>query len=690
MAVINTNITSLIGQNNLNKSQSALSTAMERLSSGSRINSAKDDAAGQAIANRMSSQITGLAQAQRNANDGISVAQTTEGALNQVNDNLQRIRELAVQAQNGTNSDDDLESIQNEIGQRLGEINRISDETSFNGVNVLQSDNSLKIQVGANDGETITIDLKQINAETLGLTGFNVDGSGEIANDAATAEDLDIAGFEKADSPSANGSYAWSKTETTGNLDATVADVLGKAETGDKVTATALTNNGTGTAAVSGAYTYSADSDSFSFDAAGVSNEDTIAYMTQGMSSGEMRTASVDIDGSGTAQEIKYDSEGNVFAADDNAALYLDSTGNLTKNSAGSPPAATLENLSDSMTLGAGTQTSTVTATATTNGDSTAINEAQTYAFGALAEGESITVAGRTLTATGAMTDADVANAFQDQFAAASDVTVGTAGTAGSFTMAGTAASGWEATASGNDTVLTYTADFTDQDDLTPQKTTLGAATGGTISFGDTTLTADGGNGFDIGNAEISSANLGSQIANGDSIAIGYGSDPDVTYNVGASGAITSGGVAQHVQADGSLGAADETTATTTYYAHENGNVTDVAGGQVYKNDDGEITMDAVTEGTRTEDPLKVLDNALSQVDTLRSDLGAIQNRFDSAIENLSTSTTNLSAARSRIEDADYAVEVSNMTRAQILQQAGTSVLAQANQVPQGVLSLLG
>jgi len=111
MSVINTNITSMIGQQNLNKSQNALQTSMERLSSGLRINSAKDDAAGQAIANRMSSQITGLAQAQRNANDGISVAQTAEGALNQINDNLQRVRELAVQAENGTNSAEDRQSI---------------------------------------------------------------------------------------------------------------------------------------------------------------------------------------------------------------------------------------------------------------------------------------------------------------------------------------------------------------------------------------------------------------------------------------------------------------------------------------------------------------------------------------------------------------------------------------------------
>jgi len=176
MSVINTNITSMIGQQNLRESQNALSTSMERLSSGLRINSAKDDAAGQAIANRMSSQISGLAQAQRNANDGISVAQTAEGALNQVNDNLQRIRELSVQAQNDTNSLADLQSIQGEINQRLNEIDRISEETNFNGTKVLASDTKLQIQVGANDGETIEVSLEEINAGTLDLKTFNVSG----------------------------------------------------------------------------------------------------------------------------------------------------------------------------------------------------------------------------------------------------------------------------------------------------------------------------------------------------------------------------------------------------------------------------------------------------------------------------------------------------------------------------------
>lgn len=175
--VINTNSLSLLTQNNLNKSQSALGSAIERLSSGLRINSAKDDAAGQAIANRFTANIKGLTQASRNANDGISVAQTTEGALNEINNNLQRVRELAVQATNGTNSDSDLSSIQAEITQRLEEIDRVSDQTQFNGVKVLAENNEMKIQVGANDGETITINLDKIDAKTLGLDSFNINGA---------------------------------------------------------------------------------------------------------------------------------------------------------------------------------------------------------------------------------------------------------------------------------------------------------------------------------------------------------------------------------------------------------------------------------------------------------------------------------------------------------------------------------
>lgn len=159
---INTNVASLSAQNQLNKSQNLSNQALERLSSGLRINSAKDDAAGLAISTRFQSQISGLNVAQRNANDGISLAQTTEGALDEITNNLQRIRELAVQSANATNSDSDRQALDDEVQQRISEIDRISTQTAFNGLKVLDGTfGSAAFQVGANAGETISVDLTQ-------------------------------------------------------------------------------------------------------------------------------------------------------------------------------------------------------------------------------------------------------------------------------------------------------------------------------------------------------------------------------------------------------------------------------------------------------------------------------------------------------------------------------------------------
>nr|WP_299239814.1 flagellin [uncultured Halomonas sp.] len=176
MSVINTNITSLISQQNLTASKGDLTTAMERLSSGLRINSAKDDAAGQAIANRMTAQVTGMNQASRNANDGISLVQTMEGGLNQVNDNLQRIRELAVQAASDTNSTADRASIKTEIDERVAEIDRIAGSASFNGTNLMNAAASLNIQVGANTtaNDTIAVSTVDATSATLGVNGLAV------------------------------------------------------------------------------------------------------------------------------------------------------------------------------------------------------------------------------------------------------------------------------------------------------------------------------------------------------------------------------------------------------------------------------------------------------------------------------------------------------------------------------------
>jgi len=396
--VINTNSLSLITQNNINKNQSALSTSMERLSSGLRINSAKDDAAGQAIANRFTSNIKGLTQAARNANDGISAAQTTEGALSEINNNLQRIRELTVQAASGTNSDSDKSSIQDEIKSRLDEIDRVSGQTQFNGVNVLAKDGKMNIQVGANDGETITIDLKKIDSKTLGLDSFNVNGP--------------------AGTPTAAGATEF------------------KAAYGS-------TTNVTGA---------------------------TVAESTANELSTRLGVAA-----SGVAV--------------DSGAVYKDDNGKMFAK----------------------------------------------------------------VTVTSA-SDAETNN-----------------------------------------------------------------------------LKA---NGFDIA----------SGAANAKTFYVAV--DPQ---------------------------SADTSTTTGT---------------AAFKLDTTNMSLSSLTSGA-SANPLAKLDDAIASVDKFRSSLGAIQNRLNSAVTNLSNTTTNLSAAQSRIQDADYATEVSNMSKAQIVQQAGNSVLAKANQVPQQVLSLL-
>jgi flagellin len=173
--VINTNVMSLNAQRNLTTSQSQLSTALQRLSSGLRINSAKDDAAGLAISERFTTQIRGLNQAVRNANDGISLAQTAEGALAEVGNNLQRIRELAVQSSNATNTNGDRAAIQAEVTQLLNEIDRVADQTSFNGVKLLNgSFTGAVFQVGANAGETITLSaITDANTVALGSVAQN-------------------------------------------------------------------------------------------------------------------------------------------------------------------------------------------------------------------------------------------------------------------------------------------------------------------------------------------------------------------------------------------------------------------------------------------------------------------------------------------------------------------------------------
>ncbi len=585
MSVIQTNYLSLVAQNNLQKSQSQLGSAIERLSSGMRINSAKDDAAGQAIANRFTANIRGLQQANRNANDGISIAQTTEGALNEINNNLQRVRELTNQAVNGSNSGTDLDSIQAEIKQRLDEIDRVSEQTQFNGVHVLAKDNSLSIQVGANDGQTIKIDLQAINSNTLGLTGFNVNGKGSVANEAATADSLKLAGNVSIDNTDpANPVY----NVQVANKALTAADALGQLKDGDTVTFAGETPFGTGTVAA-GAYTADGKGN-FSYDVDGLSAADVGKALAPAAGSA---STSAKIEIGGKSVDVQISGSGNITTAN-GAALYIDEQGNLTETISDADvtkyAAATVANLTAAMT----------------GEDMTAID-------GTTA-----------LTATGAnIATASIELANGTTFTGTGDVATG-------IDVTGAQVSAQQ--------LLAMEADD---------------AAGMTL------------NGLEVGGAPVV-----------------------VTINTAAGvTSVEAGGDAVYADADGALTTDEQTN--TQVFVRSNGVITDNQANQYFVNAAGDLTTEAATVSDRTTDPLKALDAAMSTVDSLRSDLGAIQNRFESTITNLNNTVTNLSAARSRIQDADYAVEVSNMTRAQILQQAGTSVLAQANQVPQGVLSLL-
>ncbi|MGB3705898.1 MAG: flagellin [Castellaniella sp.] len=229
MAVINTNYLALVSQNNLNKSQSSLGTAIQRLSSGMRINSAKDDAAGQAIANRMTAQIRGMTQAARNANDGISLAQTSEGNLSEINNNLQRIRELAVQAASDVNGTSDRASIKEEIDSRLKEIDRVANGAKFNDTQLLNSSTgSIHLQVGANttNNDSITITTTDATVSGLGITGTAAAGDVSTSGAARTMINAMDAALKAVDTArSTLGTYQNRLESTVANLNNTVTNL---------------------------------------------------------------------------------------------------------------------------------------------------------------------------------------------------------------------------------------------------------------------------------------------------------------------------------------------------------------------------------------------------------------------------------------------------------------------------------
>jgi flagellin len=517
---INTNVASLNSQRNLNASQASLQTSLQRLSSGLRINSAKDDAAGLAISERFTSQIRGNNQAARNANDGISLAQTAEGGLSTAGDLLQRIRELAVQSANGTNSDSDRKSIQNEVSSLSKELDRVANTTQFNGQNVLDGSlTSAQFQVGANANQVINIGVQSARATDIGNNTL----ASQFAAGGGTMSDV--------------------STTTTGSNNIAAAETL----TFTSGTGVSTTVN-VGTTTVGGV----AYGDSAKKIAANVN----ALSGTSGVTATASTTATLAGLANGTDGSVQFELRGdNSLEADAN------STG---------------------VTISAKVKGNDLSAVAQ------AIN-AQTNTTGISASIK--------LSSAGAK-ELELKNAN------GADIQIKNTNTATDDLMTAATMRGTDKPAVGT----------------TAAQTAFAQAVGASGSF----------------------ATVGGKLD--------FSSDSGFTLS---------------------------STVATTIVASTTGS------------DLQSVSKIDVSSVAGSNAALKTIDSALNAINSNRAALGAIQNRFASTISNLQTTSENLSASRSRIQDTDFAAETASLTRGQILQQAGTAMLAQANSLPNGVLSLL-
>ena len=591
--IINTNIPSLTAQRNLNSSQNDVATSLQRLSSGLRINSAKDDAAGLAISERFTTQIRGLNQAIRNANDGISLAQTAEGALGEVSSNLQRIRELAVQSANATNSDSDRAALNQEVQQRLAEIDRVASQTSFNGRKVLDgSFGSALFQVGANVGETIGLSLG---------TSIRTADVGAVAS--ATSVDLSTLIAEGSDAVA--GSYT---TGDLSSLDLSVAFAGGSAATTGGISVTDYQ----GGAAVT-------------FDVDGIGINLNADYTNIAGVAGAIQTQ-LDVANSG---EYVVSEDGTNITITKTAAATDPLTAVVIDNGAGTTAAEFT-----GATGAAGTQTSNLV----------------------------FDVDGETVTLDGDYADIDaLVTALQTELD-------GLSGGAGVYTAAAVDADSFSITsATPGATPATVVDNF--------QASSVTGASGGTQVAAEAEVTAT--------SITLAANELTFQFGDADPLAVAAGTYSDVQSFVNAVNVALAGNASASLDdnnvltitsgEDITIAGAQAGTVFTATTATAAGSLNDV-------------NVLTVADANST---IQRIDSALTSAADLRSTFGAIQNRLESTISNLSTTTENLSASRSRILDADFAAETAALARAQILQQAGISVLAQANAQPQNVLALL-
>ncbi len=670
--IINTNIASLNAQRNLNKNQAANDVALQRLSSGLRINSAKDDAAGLAISTRFESQIRGTNVAVRNAGDAISLAQTAEGALNSITTNLQRVRELAVQSANDTNSKVDRVALQQEVDQLIQEIDKVSKQTNFNGKKLLDgSFEKATFQTGANVGETISFGIGKVGVDTLGKA--QNDGISSIQTSGANAlvaGDLVINGF------AVGASQGVDDTLSSGDkAESAIAKAAAINRISEQTGVTALVN---ANSVAGGEISASDTAGNFNINGVEITasvnaNLSTKANLEAVASAINEKSAQT-----GVRAEIASDpSQGITLIADDGRNIIIEDGATASDFGIGAAETYTgtftlvskdgsgisLDSTTGDISANAGLQVGTFS-----GGNSGVVGNAAT---GNLTSGD-LVINGVSVGATFDSQDT-ASSANNDQSAIAIAAAINAVSDKSGVTAAA------------NENVVQ----------------------GGTIGDGDgksANITVNGiavnvstANGATVAEAQAAVVNAFNSVSGQTGVrAEAFGADSFRLIAEDGRNIIMEGAGGE--DADLGLEDGEHFGSVTLQSAGKielttlTGNI-DNAGFAVgsYGGVESGTTLGNLDISTiaGAETAIKAVDNALATISSKASELGAIQNRFDLTVQNLQATAENLSAANSRIRYADFAAETAALSRSQVLQQAGISVLAQANARPQQVLSLL-
>ena len=646
MSVVNTNVKSLVAQDSLVKSGRALATSMERLSTGKRINSAKDDAAGLSISNRMDAQIRGLTMAVKNANDGISLMQTAEGALDEVTNSLQRMRELAVQAVNGTNTTQDRAALDAEVQQLKSEIDRTAKTTQFNSINLLDgSFKNKELQIGDKANQVLNIGIAGAKVSDLGMgpsaTGGNVFVGGRIGftDSSNTISTKFLSGGSL--SLVINGTVISSIKSNTSGANNTTLDI-------NDVT-TAINNSRAGVTA-------------------SAFNEVTAANPGSGIiaSTGSFSILVTATD-TGAQSTIKVTNTNSLQEVADKI------------NAQGGPSTVQARINDEGKLVLFNSSGANMTVTDSTNANSIGTNQAIGFKTGDKFRG---------MLKLESNTDNPVSIGVQGKLANSGTVTDDTANTALrtlGLVQIKAVRSGTVATAS---TASSETSTEVMKDAYTYQGASITSSTTQWIA-GEVKI-----NGVDIyrsGQTTDSTAkkvNLINSFADQTGVFATYGS------NSSGSVSITLNSINNRpISVD-----TGNKTITSAYGGYASHGLVSVNVGDDYYDgtkptsgggSGSSVTGLNVLSASSATDALKSIDNAIEQVSQSRANLGAVQNRLIATVNNLSNVSTNTEASKSRIMDTDYSKETTNLAKSQIIQQAATAMLAQANQAPQMVLSLL-